>query len=245
MDYASWIQGLGLAEIQEIVSSSFGSSKTFQQMFKERFGGDLPEFINERHRLYIVASSLDSSTERIIEYLSETHGVDINAATFAYFKTASGELIGRSMLLDEEVVETRAATRSPSKRKPSPTLTEFRLIAEENGVGDLWDKAFQGFGAIPQVRTGRRPNQLNFNVRLDEGQRPVWMFSIFPASSSEEDGLNVMVHHSRTERYFNLSTEQLLRVCPEANEWSYFTYAFDADCLDRLIDLLKKNAPRT
>ena len=237
-------KGSVLREIQEVVSSSLGPSKTFQQVFKERFGGDLPEIINERHRLYIVASSLDSSTERIIEYLSETHGVDINAATFAYFKTSSGELIGRSMLLDEEVVETRAVTRSSSKRKPSPTLTEFRLIAEENGVGDLWDKAFQGFGAIPRIRTGRRPNQLNFNVKFDEGQRPVWMLSIFPASSSEEDGLSVMVHHSRTERYFNLSAEQLSHVCPEANEWNYFTYAFDADRLDRFIDMLKLNAPQ-
>ena len=42
--------------------------------------------------MYIVASSLDSSTERIVGYLSETHGVDINVATFAYFDVGGQEM---------------------------------------------------------------------------------------------------------------------------------------------------------
>ena len=62
--------------------------------------------------MYIVASSLDSATERIVEYLSETHSVDINVATFAYFNSNGQEMIGRSMLLDEEIVQKRGDSQT-------------------------------------------------------------------------------------------------------------------------------------
>jgi hypothetical protein len=34
----------------------------------------------------VVASEIDDSTERIIHYLSETYGVDINAVRFQFFQ---------------------------------------------------------------------------------------------------------------------------------------------------------------
>ena len=115
LDYASWAQDLSHESIEEI-ANGFLKNGTFEQVFREKFQAELPDVLNERHRMYIVASSLDSATERIVRYLSETHDVDINVATFAYFKTGEGELLGRSLLLDETEVQIRA--ESKSKRKP-------------------------------------------------------------------------------------------------------------------------------
>lgn len=51
--------------------------------FSQRFGGkELPEVLNEQHKMLIVASEIDDSSERIINYLSDTYGVSINAVTF-------------------------------------------------------------------------------------------------------------------------------------------------------------------
>ena len=245
LDYASYVQNLGLSEIQEIAAGAdFLRGKDLEEAFREKFGFDLPEFVNQAHRMYIVASALDSATERIVEYLSETHGVDINVATFAYFNVGDQEMVGRSMLLEEGAVQSRAVTRGGSKRMLSPTMVEFQAIAKENGVGELWDRALEGFGSIPQLSTGRRPHQLNINVKLDQDTRPVWVLSMFPEKNSEEDGLSIMVEHVRIGEYLGLSPDAISEMFPDANEWDYSTYSFDADRLDRLVDMLKQNVPQ-
>ena len=66
------------------------------------------------------------------------NGVNINAATFAYFKAPDGnEMVGRSMLLDEDVVETRAVTGGV-KRWRVATESEVRTEA----VSGLWSTYF-------------------------------------------------------------------------------------------------------
>ena len=82
-----------------VSGADFLIGKDLEEAFRDKFGYDpCPSPVNQGHRMYIVASSLDSATERIVEYLSETHGVDINVATFAYFNSNGQEMIGRSML---------------------------------------------------------------------------------------------------------------------------------------------------
>ena len=58
----------------------------FENTFSAKFGSDVPETLNGDHRIVVVASEIDASSERIIKYLSETHGVNVNAATFQYFQ---------------------------------------------------------------------------------------------------------------------------------------------------------------
>ena len=248
LDYASYVQKLGLSDIEKIVSNSdFLDGKSLDQAFRDKFGHDRPDVVNERHRIYIVASALDFRTERIIEYLSETHDVDINAATFAYFKTPNGiELIGRSMLLDEEVVKKRAETRGGSKRRRSLTQAELRDIAERNGVVDLWDKAVEAFGPISE-RRGTSASSLFFQVRNDG--RDASFVSLFPVHTSEEEGLAISLIRGTLSDIFNLPVEEIKSVCglsedtliPDVGTGE--THLFDDERLDKLIVLLKENAP--
>lgn len=247
LDYASYVQQLGLSDIQEIgANSDFLDGKSLDDAFRDKFGDDLPEFVNQAHRMYIVASSLDSATERIVEYLSETHGVEINVATFAYFNVNSQEMIGRSMLLDEEVVQTRSETRRKSKRRQALTQAELREIAEKNGVLKLWDKAYDGFRPMSQGRV-RSLSTLSFQMRIAEGSLRTFL-SMIPEWSSEENGLILRIRHQFISEQFEIPEDKLRSACGDEltdlpDVWGGEHY-FDHDRLDRLIDLLKQNAPQ-
>ena len=245
LDYASYVQKLGLSDIEEIVSNSdFLNGKGLDQAFRDKFDEDLPDPVNQTHRMYIVASSLDSATERIVEYLSETHGVDINVATFAYFNSNGQEMIGRSMLLDEEIVQKRSTTRRGTKRRPPLTESELRDIAERNGVVALWDKAVEEFRSLSQGR-GRSRSSMFFNGKPGQsGERSARSFvSMYPGRSSQENGLAIGLRFNKIEQDFDLAEEDVLSACglePDTDN----RYFFDADRLHRLIELLKKNAPQ-
>lgn len=250
LDYASHVQNLGLSEIHEIVSDAdFLGGNSLEEAFREKFEFDLPEFVNQAHRMYIVASSLDSATERIVGYLSETHGVDINVATFAYFDVGGQEMIGRSMLIDEEVVQTRSETRAAPKRRRYLTQAELRDIAKESGVEGLWDKAIEGIWPLSHSR-GRSGISLFFNIQDKDGSSGAFV-SLVPGVSSREYGLAIALWPDRILRLFNVAWEKIRIECGlseslaakdvgTTSSWAYF---FDADRLDRLIDLLKQNAP--
>ena len=208
LDYASCIQDFGREDVERHTRDFLG--KEFDEAFMERFDREVPETVNGRHRMYIVASSLDSATQRIIEYLSRVHGVDINAATFSYFDTEQGELVARSTLLDE--VERRADARA-TKRRPIASEAALREVAARNGVDELWDTAIRGFSRIS--KKSRSQTTLSFNKRLDEGNRAV--LTMFPSVSSDERGLAVTVMFDHMSRGFSVDESQVRQICGTAS----------------------------
>ena len=213
LDYASWVQEMGHEDVVECASDFFrriGKNISLEQAFKDKFDENLPNVINESHRIYIVASSLDSATERIVKYLSETHRVDINAATFTYFDGGDDELIGCSMLLDEKVVQTRAQTRSSSRRRRTRNQGELREVAKEHGVVDLWDKAIRGLRPmVDGIRTSW--STISLNVRIDASNLSA--LSILPEESSSQRGLLLRIRHDVVSGHFKISEEELRHIC--------------------------------
>ena len=69
LDYASCIQDFGREDVERHTRDFL--EMEFDKAFTERFGHEVPEAVNGRHRMYIVASSLDSATQRIVEYFPE------------------------------------------------------------------------------------------------------------------------------------------------------------------------------
>ena len=214
LDYASCIQDFGREDVERHTRDFLDMG--FDQAFMERFGQEAPETVNGRHRMYIVASSLDSATQRIVEYLSRVHGVDINASTFTYFNTDQGELVARSTLLDEEEVERRAEARA-TKRRPVVSEEALREIAVENGVRELWDIAVRGFSRV--AKKARSQTTLRFNKRLDEGDRA--LLSVFPSESSAGRGLAVTVVFDHLSRGFGVDESQIRQVCGTAAETTF------------------------
>ena len=231
LDYASCIQDFGREDVERHARDFL--KEGFDKAFTERFGHEVPETVNGRHRMYIVASSLDSATRRIVEYLSRVHGVDINAATFSYFNTEQGEFVARSTLLDDDEVERRAEVRA-TKRRPAASEDELRNVAVENGVSELWDKAIGGFSRI--ARKSPSQTTLSFNKPLDGGRRAV--LSIFPAKSSSEHGLAVTVVFDHLSRGFGVDESRVRQICGTASK-AEFAGSYSSDDNNFYLDMEK------
>ena len=215
LDYASSIQEFGREELEDITRSFL--QKEFDDAFKYQFGIEVPDTVNERQRMYIVASSFDSTTSRIVEYLSRTYGVAINCVSFSYFNTQEGELILRSTLLNEDDVERRADAMDTKKQRKA-TESELRNIAFKAGVADLWDTAISGFSPIG--KKNRTQTTLYFQTRLDEGQRA--FLSIFPSESSSDKGLAVSVVFEHFAHGFNVEESKVKAACGEKAERAFY-----------------------
>ena len=59
--------------------------KGINDALQETFNS-IPDELNASHRLVIVAGELDPSTERIVTYLHEEYGVEINVVLFRAFE---------------------------------------------------------------------------------------------------------------------------------------------------------------
>ena len=109
LDYASWIKKLGYNEINTMASNYLKQPLT--KAYSEHFGATIPETINANHSMMIVASELDDSSERIVQYLSDDYNVNINAIFFTFYKVGNDEILGRAWLMDPEEVQDRAVSR--------------------------------------------------------------------------------------------------------------------------------------
>ena len=118
LDYGAWARDVSAERLIRIFEQSqFSNGRTFHAAFADRFGGPPPAIINENHRLVIVASEMDSSTERIVDYLLDSYGVPVNVVFFRYFRDAGSEYLGRSWLKEPDAAEARARGKEP-KRTP-------------------------------------------------------------------------------------------------------------------------------
>jgi hypothetical protein len=118
LDYGAWVRRLSAERLAHLFETGpFANSRTLNAAFDEQFEQPLPEIINESHRLVIVASVLDQSTERIVEYLLDDYGVPINVVLFRYFQDGQAEYLGRSWLRDPDVAEQR--TRAAEIKRPT------------------------------------------------------------------------------------------------------------------------------
>ncbi|MDD5007252.1 MAG: endonuclease NucS [Syntrophorhabdaceae bacterium] len=109
LDYATWVKELNLSQVEAIANEFLTTG--LEVTFREHFGIDLPETINTEQRMVIVASEIDAASERIVQYLSDKFGVDINVVFFTYFKNDNEELLGRSWLIDPQIIEDKTESR--------------------------------------------------------------------------------------------------------------------------------------
>jgi len=86
LDYASWVKDLSREDIISIANEYLKDKGPIESRFSEKYFEPLPDVLNESHTMIVVASEIDASTDRIVRYLSDTHGVGINIAEFQYFK---------------------------------------------------------------------------------------------------------------------------------------------------------------
>lgn len=115
LDYASWVKGLTEADLDRIHRNY--KNKRLSDAFSDHFPAQLPNAVNSSHSMIIVASHLDDSSERIVQYLQSEYSININAIFFNFFAVDNGtNLLARSWLTDPEIVENRSETRKQAPR---------------------------------------------------------------------------------------------------------------------------------
>ena len=139
LDYGSWIRTLTTPEIYKIAEQY--SSRHLTSAFFDQFGEQIPERLNSSHSLVIVASELDSTSKRIVEYLSEEHGVAINSAFFNVFESDNAQWLTTDFLLDQAAVEER------SERKVRAPWSGYYFVNAGLGEDRSWTD-MQRYGFI-------------------------------------------------------------------------------------------------
>ena len=192
IDYASWVSRLSTRQVHEIASNFL--ERPLYSAFSERFGTSIPETLNNGHNMVLVAIEADPSTQRIVEYLNEQHGISINTAFFSYFKDGETEYLTADWLMDQgEVVErAEAKTLAPwsgyyyvnaghDETRDWEDMRRFNFIAAGGGrfysmrlnqlsVGDPFfiyqrNHGYIGFGVV------KRTAVLAKDFELEDGQK--------------------------------------------------------------------------
>jgi hypothetical protein len=138
IDYASWLETLDSAEIQSIYAR-FAKNADLAADFHKRFGVALDEdALNETHQIVIVASSLDSSSERIVGYLNKSD-VPINVLCFQLFEMGTEQVLSRAWLLDPAETQTSSSIATPKTAK-EPWNGEY-YVSFGHDKDRNWDEA--------------------------------------------------------------------------------------------------------
>jgi hypothetical protein len=133
IDYASWVASLKETDIfgiaQRYLKGSLGEA------FQNRFGQSLPDLQLTAPRILVVASRLDASTERMIQYLSRQFNMRIDGLVFRHIKLPSGEeLVIRTTVVAEEPVTPTSESdeliliEQVRQRGALPILQELRKL---------------------------------------------------------------------------------------------------------------------
>lgn len=138
LDYGSWVTTLTREDVIDLANNHLDDP--FEAAFAETFGDSLPDEVNVELQLTIVATELDSSSERIVTYLRD-FGVPINAVFFSYLEDDGRRYLARSWLVSKEDAPAAVAnTARKSKRAEWNGLDWFVAFGEESG-SRVWEDA--------------------------------------------------------------------------------------------------------
>lgn len=108
IDYASDVASWTVERLGEVCAAYL--KKPLDVAFGEAFpDADIESLsINSAQRIVLVGFSIESSLERMIEWLSDTYAVSVNAVVLSYAKTKSGdEILTRTSIISEEIEQER------------------------------------------------------------------------------------------------------------------------------------------
>lgn len=115
LDYGSWVSTLSRDDVIDIAEKFLG--QPFESAYESVFASAPPDELNGELQLTVVASSLDASSERIVNYL-RGFGVPINAVFFTYMEDEHRRYLARSWLATSVDSPSAQKAKSTSKRAP-------------------------------------------------------------------------------------------------------------------------------
>ncbi len=239
LDYASWVRDISVEKIESIALEYL--KEDLESTFSGKFGTELPDELNLSHKIIIIASHLDPTSERIVKYLSEEHDLDINVVFFSCFIDNDGKtLIGRSWLMEPEAVEDRAEQKKG--RRVRLTVEQFGEIARSNGIGDLFDYLYEKLLPLSAGKQNTKTT-IRFTTHVEGGKKA--FISIHPKESSDQVGLKTDIRPERIADAFSVDLKKVKDALPGRGEneeglvYGEFHYFKTINEIDKFIDLLK------
>jgi hypothetical protein len=239
LDYASWVRNISVEKIESIALEYL--KENLESAFTGKFGTELPEELNLSHKIIIVASHLDPTSERIVKYLSEAHDLDINVVFFSCFVDKEGEtLIGRSWLMEPVAVEDRVEQKKG--RRVRLTVEQFSEIARSNGIGDLFDYLYEKLLPLSAGKQSTKTT-IRFTTYVEGGKKA--FLSIHPKESSTQVGLKTDVRPERIARAFSVDFKKVKDALPGPGEivegflYGELHYFRSIDDIDKFVNLFK------
>jgi len=160
IDYASDVASWSIDKISEV--SVQYSDKSLEDIVTESF----PEVnledlsINETQRIILVGFSIEPALERMINWMSDTYDVNVNAIVLHYAKTSTGEeILTRTSLISEEVLEQK----SKRKKFKIPTSDEPGEYEEDKLRKLLIDYLSKNMVSARRIREVLLPVCLDFS----------------------------------------------------------------------------------
>ena len=140
LDYASSVSKITYQKLYEIYGESHSTS--LSDAYRKKFGTELQDEsqngFNENTRIIIVASKMDPSTERIVEYL-KGFDLQINVLFFNVFKNNDERLLARAWMIDETDI------KKDSKTNRLPWNGEYYGVFKESENRSWEDAKKYGF----------------------------------------------------------------------------------------------------
>ena len=130
LDYGSWAKDLSLEELEQIHQDSGDGDTRLDEAFAEHFGSPLPDVVGAEQQFTIVASELDATSDRIIEFLAESYDVPINAVFFRHFADGGCEYLARycALLPSVRAVATVRIWLRDHLRRTGTGLNSRRMV---------------------------------------------------------------------------------------------------------------------
>ena len=132
-NYATFVAELKPEDIVEIYAN-FALGRDLAADFKERFSLALDEeALNASHQIVVVASEIDESTSRIVNYLND-RDIPINVPLLEQHATASPSIVGGAYCA--RVSLDSASITRPMTVATAPNVTNVRsTIRRTSGIG--------------------------------------------------------------------------------------------------------------
>ena len=210
LEYSSWVKDLDFDEITGIAYAYPGIPGTLEAAFREKFGAELPDELNQTHRAVIVAESVDASTDRIVRYLAGME-VPINVATVQHFEDTSGrELLAQVFLIEPESVQPKA--RRTSARSGYRTVNGLQDLADENGIGEIYRRLRDGVRGIFFAQ-GYKETVAYVRKLENGGVRTAMLVDAVPGD--HDGGVKFVAHATRFEQHMGVSIHDLRSWLPD------------------------------
>ena len=135
IDYAAWADTLTFDDVAALYAEYTEPSSNTPDLataYEQRFGAEL-DAISAVPRMIVVASRLDDSTEKMIDFLAENFRVPINAVLFQPFE---GNFLGQTLLRSDDsdgrAIGGKSASTSEAREAAKKFWEQWLPVARPN-----------------------------------------------------------------------------------------------------------------